>query len=232
MPFLTAEWRHLLMINYEIDPALLKPYLPHGVEIDSWNGHCYVSMVGFLFLNTRVMGLPVPMHMNFEEVNLRFYVRRGEQRGVVFIREIVPRWAIATIARVLYNEQYIALPMRHAVGNGRVEYEWRTGDRWNRLSAQIAGEPAPIAAGSQEEFITEHYWGYTAQRDGGTLEYRVEHPPWRIWRAAEPDLQCDAAELYGAEFAPVFGGKPESAFVAEGSPIAVYRGIKLSLVQP
>src|SRR6185295_273969 len=118
-PFLTAEWRHLVMLNYEIDPAILRRFVPRGTELDAWNGKTFVSLVGFLFLNTRVMGLPIPFHENFEEINLRFYVRRkadeGWRRGVVFIKEIVPRAAIAWVARWLYNENYVALPTGHAL---------------------------------------------------------------------------------------------------------------------
>ncbi len=232
MPFLTAEWRNLVMINYEIDPALLQRYLPYGVDIDFWNGKTYVSVVGFLFLHTRILRMPIPMHTDFEEVNLRFYVRRGDRRGVVFIKEIVPKRAIATIARALYNEKYIALPMRHSIDDTQVRYEWRKDGIWNAITAQIEGAPAALTGGSQEEFITEHYWGYTAQRDGGTLEYQVEHPSWRVWQAAASTLACDAAELYGPEFEPVLRAKPASAFVAEGSPIAVHRGVKLSSARP
>jgi uncharacterized protein YqjF (DUF2071 family) len=99
--FLTAEWRNLAMLNYEVDQSLLLPFVPSGTTLDQWEGKTYVSLVGFRFLKTRVLGLPVPFHTNFDEVNLRFYVRRriaGDvRRGVVFIREIVPRWAIASL---------------------------------------------------------------------------------------------------------------------------------------
>ncbi len=235
--FLTAEWCHLAMLNYEIEPALVRPHVPRGTELDAWNGKALVSMVGFLFLDTRVLGLPIPFHRNFEEVNLRFYVRRrgpeGWRRGVVFLKEIVPRQAIATVARWLYNERYVALPMRHTLSPAhaesapRVEYAWRHRGRWNRLVAQTTGELQVITPGSEEEFITEHYWGYTAQRDGGCLEYQVEHPPWRVRQVRDSVLDCDAAELYGSEFASVLGGRPSSAFVAEGSAVIVRRGARI-----
>src|SRR5262244_3620514 len=180
--FLTAEWRRLAMLNYEIDPAVLSPYVPHGTELDTWNGQNFVSVVGFLFLNTRVLGLPIPFHRDFEEVNLRFYVRRkaddGWRRGVVFVKEIVPRWAIATVARVIYNENYVARRMRRRIDldeetiapNGSVEYSWRDGGSWHRVRAKTSGEARPLVPDSEEEFITEHYWGYAAQRDGGSVE--------------------------------------------------------------
>jgi uncharacterized protein YqjF (DUF2071 family) len=234
--FLTAEWRYLAMLNYRIDPALLAPFVPAGTELDQWQGATFVSMVGFLFLDTRVLGAGIPFHRDFEEVNLRFYVRRtaedGVRRGVVFIKEIVPRWAIATTARLFYGEKYVALPMRHDVplSGGRpvhAEYDWRHGGAWDRLRVVPAGDAVEAAAGSEEEFITEHYWGYSRQRNGGTVEYRVEHPRWRVWRAAAASLDCRAAELYGPQFAAALASPPSSAFLADGSPVIVYKGVTL-----
>lgn len=238
--FLTGQWRHLVMLNYLVDPAALLPLVPKGTELDTWNGRTYVSMVGFLFLGTRVMGLPIPFHRDFEEVNLRFYVRRvvnGEvRRGVVFIKEIVPRWAIATAARLFYNENYVALPMRHRLHmagemvaiNGSVEYGWNVGGNWNSITVQTSGQPQPIADGSEEEFITEHYWGYARQRDGGTVEYQVEHPRWMARQCATSQLICDTEPLYGAEFATVLNAPPLSAFMAEGSDIIVRKGVRIA----
>lgn len=234
--FLTAEWRHLAMLNYEIEPSLLAPYLPSGTELDSWNGKTFVSMVGFLFLRTRVLGWPIPFHRDFEEVNLRFYVRRkaadGWRRGVVFIREIVPRAAIAWVARTLYHEPYIALPMAHRIegADGAVtaaEYSWRLGGRTNHLRLTTRTDPLTLAEGSEAEYITEHYWGYNAQPDGSTLEYRVEHPRWRVYETASATFDCDVAALYGAGFCDVLNGRPSSAFLAEGSPVKVYQGVRL-----
>jgi uncharacterized protein YqjF (DUF2071 family) len=225
--FLTAEWRSLAMLNYEADPAILTSHVPAGTELDSYDGVFYISVVGFLFLRTRVLGAPIPGHQNFEEVNLRFYVRRGNRRGVVFLKEIVPKKAIAAVASALYNENYIALPMSHKLKGNLVEYRWRNLDRWNHLRVETDGEPILAAPGSLEEFITEHYWGYTRQRDGGCLEYRVEHVPWRLWHSSAAELSWDAVELYGQPFAAILSSPPKSAFLAEGSPVAVYQGVRV-----
>ena len=231
--FLTAEWRHLLMINYAVDPKLLLPHIPNGVELDTWNAKTYVSMVGFLFLRTRVMGLRIPLHSNFEEVNLRFYVRKrspeGWRRGVVFLKEIVPRALIATVARIGYNEPYATMPMRHRIeidneGASLVEYSWRFNGRWNSLSGKTAGAPCRAREGSEEEFITEHYWGYTAQSDGRCKEYQVEHARWLIWRAENVALNCDVASICGAKFVQPLNSPPRSAFIADGSPVTVGSG--------
>ena len=241
--FLTAQWRHLAMLNYAVDPEVLAPHVPVGTELDSWQGTTYVSVVGLMFLRTRVLGLAIPFHCNFPEVNLRFYVRRpgragephvdadGHKRGVVFIKEIVPRAAIALVARVVYGEAYVALPMRSRVTlategtrvHGRVGYDWRLGHDWHGLDLDIDGVPAALTPGSEAEFITEHYWGY-AGGSGRTLEYRVEHPPWRVWPATGAALRCDVAALYGPEFAAALAGLPRSAFLAEGSEVAVHKG--------
>lgn len=238
--FLKADWRHLVMLNYLIDPAILRPLVPAGTELDTWNGNSYVSVVGFLFLRTKVLGIPIPFHRNFEEVNLRFYVRHrgpeGWRRGVTFIKEIVPRGAIAWVARTLYNENYHAMPMRHRVDlrqdalydGSVVEYGWRGKSGWNTIGATTSGNPTMLAPGSEEEFITEHYWGYAAQRNGSCVEYQVEHPSWRVWNVTSPRLDCNIPEIYGPDFTETLAGPPASAFVAEGSEIIVRKGVGLS----
>jgi uncharacterized protein YqjF (DUF2071 family) len=236
-PFLTAQWRWLAMLNYAVDPALLRPLVPAGTELDEWGGVAYASVVGFMFLDTRVLGIPIPFHRDFEELNLRFYVRRrgpeGWRRGVVFVKEIVPRLAIASIARMVYNENYVARPMRHRLdvtvsAGGTVEYGWKTDGRWCALRAAVRGPAGPLVTGSEEEFITEHYWGYARQRDGGTVEYQVEHPRWNVWRAESSSLDCDVAALYGPGFAESLSAPPRSALVADGSPIIVRQGRRIS----
>jgi uncharacterized protein YqjF (DUF2071 family) len=226
--FLTAEWRHLVMANFAVDPEVLKARVPRGTELDQWRGTTYLSLVAFRFLDTRVRGLPVPFHRHFEEINLRFYVRRRHadewRRGVVFIREIVPRAAVAFVARVLYNEPYVALRTRHAIDTSdglAARYEWRHRGSWCHLGASAPGAPEAPPAGSEAQFITEHYWGYTPQRDGGTVEYEVEHPPWRVWAAKQWTLEVDVARLYGTEFVDALRAKPTSVCMAEGSAIAV-----------
>ncbi len=231
--FLTAEWRWLAMLNYRVEPELLRQYVPAGTELDWWNGATFLSVVGLLFRDTRVLGVPVPFHRHFEEVNLRIYVRRivGDEmrRAVTFIRELVPRRAIATVARLSYNEPYIALPMRHRLGANDVrtgaptvvEYGWRHGGDWYRLSVEPIGVARPLETGSEEEFITEHYWGYTRQRDDGTVEYRVEHRPWRVWQVRNARLDGDLAALYGRELASALTGTPASVFLADGSAVSI-----------
>jgi len=229
-PFLTANWRYLAMLNYTVDPRLLAPSVPVDTEIDFDNDETFLSVVGFLFLDTRLLGLPIPLYRDFEEVNLRFYVRRKSadtwRRGVVFIRELVPRYAIALVARVRYGENYLAMPMKHEIEhvgpNLKVEYSWRRGRKWESLKMSATGEPEIIPAGSHAEFITEHYWGYTSLRSG-CGEYRVEHPRWKIWNATEFEFDADVATLYGEQFAETLTQPPRSAFIADGSPITIHR---------
>jgi uncharacterized protein YqjF (DUF2071 family) len=187
--FLSAEWRFLFMLNYEIDPAVLAPLVPPGTELDSFNGITCVSVVGFQFLATRVFGAAFPFHRDFEEVNLRFYVRRRSgnewRRGVVFVRELVPRAIIAWVARTVYHEPYLAVPMRHKIAQDahgvECRYEWKRAGRWESLAARAVGEAVLADEASEEAFITEHYWGYTSHH-GATTEYGVEHPKWRVCR--------------------------------------------------
>jgi hypothetical protein len=227
------------MLNFEVDAAVVRPLVPAGTELDDWRGRTLVSLVGFLFLDTRVLGLRIPLHRDFEEVNLRFYVRRraseGWRRGVVFIKELVPRAAIALAARVFYGEHYVAVPMSHRIEvvNGEagavrhVSYRWRLDGRDHAMHVTARGPAQEIAAGSEAEFITEHYWGYARRRDGRTVEYRVDHPRWRAWTAHEARFDGDAGRLYGEPFAEALKGPPASAFLADGSPVTVFWGTRL-----
>jgi uncharacterized protein len=239
--FLTANWRYLAMLNFVVDSRILAPLVPPGTELDFENGETFVSVVGFLFLDTRLLGLPIPLHRDFEEVNLRFYVRKKSadtwRRGVVFVRELVPRRAIALVARAFYGERYLALPMKHKIEhvdlNVKVEYSWRRGRKWESLKMTANGDPQSIPAGSHAEFITEHYWGYTCvrarhaeadeRRRAGCSEYRVQHPRWKIWNADTFELCADVATLYGEQFAATLAGTPRSALIAEGSPIEIQK---------
>ena len=224
------------MLNYEVETSLLHHYVPPGTALDSFQGRTYVSLVGFRFCHTKLLGcLPIPFHVDFDEVNLRFYVRRQEgsdnRRGVVFIAEVVPRCAIATIARLVYGENYACRKMRHRIAtemsNKTVEYGWQVAGQWCRLSAQTVGPPTHPQEGSLEQFISEHYWGYSRPRSGGCVEYRVSHLPWRVWPTMEAGFEGNASALYGCELAAVLRRRPDCAFVADGSPVLVFTGNRI-----
>jgi uncharacterized protein YqjF (DUF2071 family) len=238
---MTTQWRYLAVLNWKVDPGALLPYVPDGTLLDLYKGQAYISIVGFLYRGTRLLGLPIPGHRNFEELNLRFYVRRpqpdGYRRGVVFVREFVPRRAVAAVARWCYNENFTAVPMTHhlehdvsgANGNApRIEYRWRYGGRWNVLSLAAQGAARLPPEGSQEHFILDHYWGYSAQRRGGTLEYEVTHRPWRAWQVQPPRFDCDAAAHYPAPLAAFMREQPASAYLVDGSEVTVFHPRRLT----
>ena len=172
--------------------------------------------------------------------HLRFYVRRrvagGWRRGVLFVKELVPRRAIAWVARRMYGERYKAMRMSGVVWQSRnqhgvpdwttiIRYWWRVGGSCEGLYAEASGEPSPVGKGSEAEFLTERAWGYST-RGGVTLEYHVAHPPWRVWDLSYVTLACDAGRLYGEPFGECLR-EPCSAFVAEGSRVVVHRGHRL-----
>jgi uncharacterized protein YqjF (DUF2071 family) len=238
--FLTAEWRKLIMAQYEVAPSALAPWLPHGVELDFYHDgdqpRCYVSLVGFLFDRVRVKGVAFPFHMHFEEVNLRFYVARTlpdgtRRRGVVFIREFVPRAAISLIARTLYEEPYRTLAMQHRIAvtpdSLHAEYSWRTRGTWSHLAVEAAPHVEAIASGSVEEFITEHYWGYTKRSNGSTSQYQVRHPSWTTYAISSCKIDIDFAALYGLPFAHLNNQQPANTLLAEGSAVSVDSGTRL-----
>ena len=225
------------MANYVIDPLLLKPYLPVKTELDLYEGSCFVSLIGFMFEQTTVRGIRIPFHINFEEVNLRFYVRFKEngiwKRGAVFIKEIVPKRAITFVANTLYNEKYITLPMKHHYRAGDNEislgYHWKYQGVWNKLEAVTEKEPVIMQPGSKEEFIAEHYWGYSRYNALTTIEYGVEHVPWRVHAVKNYTISCDFEKLYGGAFGFMNDQIPDSVFMAKGSPISILSKRKIKL---
>ena len=232
--FLTAEWINIVMLNYAVDASLLERFVPVGTELDTFEGKNYVSLIGFEFNRTRVLGFPIPFHQSFEEVNLRFYVRRAAKRGVVFIKELVPKRAVAAIARLVFNENYSYVPMAHRVdarahGDGReAEYAWGASAHRCRMWIETEGPGLLAVEGSLSQFITEHYWGYAAQADGGCVEYEVQHPRWQVRGAKRAGYAGDLAGYYDAEMAKALGHEPDSAFWAEGSAVTVFKGTRIS----
>ncbi len=229
--FLAAKWEYLVMLNYEVDPEILKPHLPPFTEIDYFDGKALVSVVGFLFNETKVLGIKWPGLTNFEEVNLRFYVKHfdGEKwkRGVAFISEIVPKSLIALVANTIYNEHYSVAKMKHSIVQTSeaidISYEWkRRNENWNSMSVSALPHLKIIEAGSEEEFIFEHYLGYNKLNASTSIEYTVEHPRWQIYPVINTNLKADIQKLYGEEFVPfIYEKLPRSVFLARGSDVRV-----------
>jgi uncharacterized protein len=229
MSFLNAEWRKLVIANYVVNPKILEKYLPCGTILDLWEDKCYVSLVGFMFLNTKLLGIKIPFHTNFEEVNLRFYVKRIEKgiqkRGVVFIKEIVPKAALTFVANTIYKEHYETLTMKHTWLENKsrieVEYLWKKAEKWNSIKVGARNKLYELATGSEAEFITEHYWGYARIDQNRTIEYEVKHPKWEAYNIDNYEINVDFAAVYGDVFGFLTHETPFSVMLAEGSEISV-----------
>jgi uncharacterized protein YqjF (DUF2071 family) len=227
--FLSARWENLIMANYEVNPDVLTPYLPNGVELDFYNGKTYVSLVGFMFNDTRLFQIPIPFLGTFEEINLRFYVTRLEgdniKRGVVFINETVPYKLVAWIANKLYKEHYTAIPTKNSFQSSdhskRIEYQWKINKEWNHLSVNASKANEQMPAGGVEEFIFEHYYGYTKINERVSQEYKVNHPRWMVNKVTDHSIHCDFRSMYGKDFSFLSDRQPESVILAEGSSVTV-----------
>ncbi len=226
--FLRANWENLIMANYEIEPSTLAPYLPKGVELDFHNNKTYVSLVGFMFKNTRLFGLPIPFFGSFEEINLRFYVKKIENRktkkGVVFINETVPFKIVALLANKLYKEHYISIPTKNSIDiteNKDIKYEWKTNNRWNSLAVKSDTNKYKIEQGTIEEFIFERYFGFTKLSDISTQEYKIHHPKWMTHKILNSKIDCDFKSMYGDSFSILNNQTPDSILLAEGSQVSV-----------
>ncbi|NCX96244.1 MAG: DUF2071 domain-containing protein [Chitinophagia bacterium] len=234
--FLEAKWENIVMVNYAVPASVLLPYLPYGVELDTYQGNAYVSLVGFLFKDTRIFKVPIPLLGTFEEVNLRFYVYRKEgkdiKRGVVFIKETVPYKAVAFLANKLYKEHYSALKTQSTFkiteSTKEITYKWLVADKWNIIKAQAKSEAIEMQNSSLEEFIFEHYYGYTKVDERTTEEYKVNHPRWKVNPVINTEIECDFEANYGGNFTFLNNTLPASVFMAEGSPIEVkWKRIKI-----
>ena len=227
--FMNARWENLIMANYAIDPEILKPYIPNGVELDLFEGKAFVSLVGFLFRKSRIFGIPIPLLGSFEEINLRFYVKRKEgnqyKRGVVFINETVPYKPVAWLANKLYKEHYIAIPTKHRIAVNQnekeVEFQWKTPYQWNTIRVKASIFSGEMERGSLQEFIFEHYFGYTKISETVSQEYKINHPRWQVNEIKEYHIDCNFKEMYGDAFAKLENMEPEKVFIAEGSDISV-----------
>ncbi|MET4080458.1 uncharacterized protein YqjF (DUF2071 family) [Pedobacter sp. UYP30] len=231
--FLTADWRKLIFAQYEVEEAVLQKYLPKNVELDPWQGKCYVSLVGFLFTDVRLGGFKIPFHHHFEEVNLRFYVKYKDgaiwKRGVVFISEVVPKAAITLIANTIYGEKYstakMSYQLRELGDHIDIGFSWKK-KRWNNFSVSASNFAKPMVAGGESEFITEHYWGYTKINDQTTSEYGVQHPRWDEYKVLNYNIDVDFGQNYGPDFKDLTNQTPYSVIFAEGSPIRIMGGRK------
>ncbi|MCX6207930.1 MAG: DUF2071 domain-containing protein [Bacteroidetes bacterium] len=227
--FLSAHWENLIMANYAVNPDLLIPYLPNGVELDMFDNKIYVSLVGFMFKKTSLFKVPIPFFGTFEEINLRFYVKKVEgnniKRGVVFINETVPHKSVAWLANKLYKEHYITIPTKSKIEINtpliNIDYQWKINDDWNHLAVNAEKENLQMQAGSIEEFIFEHYYGYTRINNELSQEYKVNHPRWLVNKVIDYSVHCDFKSMYGNDFSFLSDNQPDSVILAQGSPVTV-----------
>ncbi len=229
MNFLKANWENLIMANYIVSPSVLLPFLPKGVEIDTYNGDAYVSLVGFMFKNTRLFKVPIPYFGSFEEINLRFYVIRKEgnewKRGVVFVNETIPYQPVAWMANWLYKEHYISIPTKHKwtikEKTKEIIYDWKMGNKWNSLQVNASTDKKPMAVGSIEEYIFEHYYGYTKIDNQSSQEYEVMHPRWETNQITDYHIDCEFGAMYGEGFRFLNKEQPANIIMSEGSEVAI-----------
>ena len=226
--FLRANWENLIMANYEMEPTALEPYLPKGVELDFYNNKTYVSLVGFMFKKTRLFGVPIPFFGSFEEINLRFYVKKIEdgkiKKGVVFINETVPFKIVALLANKLYKEHYISIPTKNSIEiseHKHIKYEWNINDKWNSITVKSDTNKYKIEQSTIEEFIFERYFGFTKISASSTQEYKIRHPKWMTHKILDRHIDCDFKSMYGDAFSGLNNQTPDSIIIAEGSQVSV-----------
>ena len=231
--YLVADRRHVIVFNFKVPEKLLLPYLPEGTQIDTFKGECYLSLIGYLSLNTKIAGVPIMLKRDFEGLGLRFYVKRRlgrkVRRGVVYIKEVVPKKVVAASKRKLLNSECDVLPMGHKIDfncgevalGGRVEYFWQSGAQKYHVSVLTEGTPKSPSKTSIEHYINDHPYGYATLKDGSSVEYEIKHPNWRVTKVVESSLFCDGANLYSKEIHKILKKEPDAVFLAEGSTLEI-----------
>lgn len=230
MSFLMANWQKLLFVNYKVNKELLLPYLPTGLELDDYDNTYYLSFVAMRFDNTRVLGISFPFHKRFEEVNLRFYVKRklsdgSYKKGVVFISEIVPKRVITMIARMLYNESYQTLAMSHQWLDTKkfqdISYSLHKNNQTHTITVTTDNTNIDIKPQGHQDFIIERYFGYTKNKQDKTIEYEVRHKPWQTQGIINHKIDINFEDVYGEKFSFLNNLKPDSIYFTEGSRTSV-----------
>jgi uncharacterized protein YqjF (DUF2071 family) len=229
--FLRANWLRMASANYEVDPVILKKYLPFGTELEAHNGKHYVSLVAFRYCQTRLLNVPIPFHRMFEEINLRFYVKREVQPGVwrsevAFTKLFFPKTALTLVAKYVYKENYETVKMlhewkeddKHLITN----YGLKNGD-WHNFDLVTSKEAVPVLPGSDDEFFLKHYWGTSQINSDSCTLYKIEHPEWQKHVVMDSEINFDFGSIFGEEFAHLTHTEPDSIQLFDGSEVIVYR---------
>lgn len=224
--FLTAEWNYLINITYAVDPEVLLPHLPEGLNLDIIDGKAFVSFVAFEFNDVKIKGFKIPFHRKFPEINLRFYVNKNGKRGVVFIKEYVPKYFVALVANKIYNEPYSAIKMNHSIHTTeddlKVKHSFCVNKEWFNISVTGENKLSTPGSDSIEHFFKEHEIGFGKDKQNKTLEYKVEHPVWEIYPVKKMESTICFEKMYGKKWAFLNAEEPFNVLLAKGSKIKVF----------
>lgn len=233
--FLTARWTDVVLVNYRVPPELLQQHVPPGSVLDTPDADPdlhLLSVVVLRFRDTRVRGVKIRTAQDFAELNLRFYVRQGDKRASVFLREFVPAPLIMIGARLFYRQPYFPALISHAVtshdGYLSVQTRFRNRQHRGELNLTARNEPTVPSDDSVEHFLKEHYWGFHIDRDGETFAYRVEHPVWTTYPVERAEVTVDPGVLLGGAWRSIdWNTARHSVVFAEGSGATVYEPFPL-----
>tara|TARA_B100000809_G_scaffold118758_1_gene117075 strand:- start:46028 stop:46750 length:723 start_codon:yes stop_codon:yes gene_type:complete len=227
--FLKANWLRLASANYIIDPAILDKHIPNGTLLEAHNGKHYVSLVGFRYCETRLLNIRVPYHHIFEEINLRFYVKREISPGnwrseVAFAKLFFPKKALTLVAKYIYKENYETLNMRHSWTEKENHLLTSYGlhkKNWHNFEIQSDKKSRKVASDSSEFFFSKHYWGTSQIDHRSSTVYEIEHPDWEAYDIVDSNVSFDFNTIFGSEFKHLTNTQPDSVHLFKGSEVIV-----------
>ena len=226
--FLTARWENLAIITYKIHPASLSIYIPPGLAADTINGDAFVSIVAFDFNDIKIKSLRIPFHVNFPEINLRFYVKDENRNGVVFISEFVDKYFVPFVANSVYNENYKRIRMKKVMkildGDDVIHLNYNMNMKGREFNLNMKAKQESFIPGENtiEHFIKEHEWGFGKSRRGKLLSYKVVHPVWEVCPVTHFSHNFDFGLIYGNKWEMLNDEKPFNVMFAKGSEVKVF----------
>ena len=199
MPAFEMEWRDVFFASYPVDPETVAPQIPDQLDIDTFEGTAYLSVVPFVIGDIRPTGLPSLFGLTMPELNLRTYVTCDGQPGIYFFN-LDAGDLLGTIGARLFNQlPYYYADMSYESGmKTRFRSRRRTpGARALEFDATYGpnGSPFRPDPGTVERFLVERYRYFTEAQDG-TIRYAdIEHEPWTL---REGEWELRANDLFSA----------------------------------
>ena len=203
------NWSKILLLHWPVPVEMLRPLIPESLEIDTFDGQAYVSLVPFTMNGIRPRGFPSVKHVSdFHEINVRTYVVHNGVPGVWFFSLDAANRMAVKLARTWFHLPYHHASIDLTQERDRITYtSIRKGEKSIecQLKYLITGAPIPTPPGSLNNFLVERYILFTEYK-GRLMSGQVHHVPYPLQTAKLESLEESMVQSVGvvrAESAPI-----------------------------